>query len=125
MTSLISHLTVKEHTIVTKQENISRVGELVDKFQSETPFLKKHIFNMRNQYRVYRNIHENLTPGMCLIHNDFSENYCGKYASEIQSVHFGGSHQQMSLHTGVLSLKDEVIPFCSISPNTQHDPPAI
>ncbi|XP_017550488.1 uncharacterized protein LOC108425920 [Pygocentrus nattereri] len=46
---------------------------------------------------------------------------------EIQSVHFGGSHQQATLHTGVLYIKAEqpIIPFCSISPSHQHDPPAI
>ena len=50
---------------------------------------------------------------MYLIQIDFSDNYCGKYASEIQSVHFiRGSFQQMSLHSGVLYLKDEVSTEC-------------
>lgn len=37
-----------------------------------------------------------------LIHVDFSENYSLKYATEVQSFHFGGSRQQVSLHTAVI-----------------------
>lgn len=45
---------------------------------------------------------------------------------EIQSVHFGGSHQQATLHTGVLYNTEQTpIPFCSISSSRRHDPPAI
>lgn len=31
----------------------------------------------------------------------FSENYNCKYSTEVQAVHFGASHQQATLHTGV------------------------
>ncbi|KAK1878039.1 Enolase [Dissostichus eleginoides] len=56
-----------------------------------------------------------------------SENYSCKYSQEIQSVHFGGSHQQASLHTGVLYTAGGQAPhtFCSISPSRRHDPVAI
>jgi len=37
---------------------------------------------------------------------DFSENYLCKYSSETQSVHFGVSRQQVSLHTGVLYYRN-------------------
>lgn len=66
-----------------------------------------------------------------LIPIDFSENYLCKCAHEIQSVHFGGSHQQITLHTGVAYLKPniseqlEVISFSSLSESLQHDPSAI
>ena len=52
-----------------------------------------------------------------VIHIDFSENYTGKHSSEIQSVHFGESHQQVKLHTGVLCVGelDEPITFCTFS----------
>ena len=62
---------------------------------------------------------------VALIHIDFSENYLCGYASEIQSVHFGASHQQATLHTGMLYVKDHKVPFCTISPSRRHDPPAI
>lgn len=62
-----------------------------------------------------------------MLHIDFSENYVCKYAEEIQSVHFGGSHQQATLQTGVLYTAGEQSPlaFCSISPSRRHDPVAI
>jgi len=62
-----------------------------------------------------------------LLHIDFSENYSCKYSEEIQTVHFGGSHQKASLHTGVLYTTGEQAPhtFCSISPSRRHDPVAI
>lgn len=64
-----------------------------------------------------------------LIHVDFSENYCLKYNQEIQSFHFGGSREQVSLHTGVLYYKDAGTlrnkSFCTISNCLQHDAGAI
>lgn len=73
---------------------------------------------------------ENLEKDECLLHVDFSENYACKYNKEIQSVHFGGSHKQASLHTGVLyKVKDgnevQAEGFCTISACTDHGPPAI
>ena len=101
------------------------VTALVECFQGRLLQFKKHNYNIRRQYQVYKQVRENLTASDCLIHIDFSENYHCKYNNEIQSVHFGGSHKQASLHTGVLYIKDNTIPFCSISPSRQHDPPAI
>ncbi len=67
-----------------------------------------------------------MTVKDCLIHVDFSENYNCKFANKIQSVHFGGSHKQVSLHTGVLYIEGQnPVPFCSVSPSRKHDPAAI
>uniref|UniRef100_UPI00358F15CF uncharacterized protein n=1 Tax=Myxine glutinosa TaxID=7769 RepID=UPI00358F15CF len=62
-----------------------------------------------------------------LIHIDFSENYSCKYSSQIQAVHFGASHQQATLHTGVLYVggKPEPVCFSTISPCRHKSPPAI
>lgn len=62
-----------------------------------------------------------------MLHIDFSDNYLCKYSQEIQAVHFGGSHQQATLHTGVLYTAEDQSPltFCSISPSRRHDPTAI
>lgn len=62
-----------------------------------------------------------------LIHVDFSENYSCKYSSEVQAVHFGASHQQATLHTGVLYVggHPESVCFSTICPNRQKGPPAI
>ena len=77
-----------------------------------------------------------LLPNEAIIIIDFSENYLCKYSSETQSVHFGTSRQQVSLHTGVLyyrNLTTEGIDaaklccrsFCTISESMRHDPSAI
>uniref|UniRef100_A0A8D8T5N7 Uncharacterized protein n=1 Tax=Cacopsylla melanoneura TaxID=428564 RepID=A0A8D8T5N7_9HEMI len=64
-------------------------------------------------------------------HMDFSENYALKYASEVQSFHFGGSRVQVSLHTSSLSYKNCVYDdlktksFCTFSKDLNHGPPAI
>ncbi|KAI0224425.1 hypothetical protein LSAT2_024589, partial [Lamellibrachia satsuma] len=61
----------------------------------------------------------------CTIHIDFSENYTCGYSREIQSIIFGASHQQATLHTGVLYLKGKTTSFCTISNSLRHDPVAI
>ena len=114
-----------EVTITAKEVITSTIDELMDKFTNDIHQVKKHVFVIRHQFRVYRTLREIRPPESCMIHVDFSENFVGKYATEIQAVHFSGSPQQMTLHTGVLYLKNQTIPFCTISPSTQHDPPAI
>ena len=99
--------------ITAKVDVSSTVTALVECFQGRLLQFKKHNYNIRRQYQVYKQVRENLTAYDCLIHIDFSENYQCKYNNEIQSVHFGGSHKQASLHTGVLYIKDNTIPFCS------------
>ena len=60
-----------------------------------------------------------------MLHVDFSENDTCKYTNETQALHFGGFHEQSSLHTGVLYVGIDTIPFCTISKSGQQDPPAI
>ena len=68
---------------------------------------------------------QNITHEEIVMHIDFSENFCCKYSSEIQSMHFGASRRQISLHTGVAYIQQEVIPFCSVSDSLKHGPGAI
>ena len=44
-----------------------------------------------------------------MLHVEFSENDTCKYTNETQALHFGGSYDQSSLHTGVLYVGK--IPF--------------
>src|ERR1700759_2014257 len=45
-----------------------------------------------------------------------------KYSDEIQSCHFGGSHKQVTLHTGVLYVGQlDPVSFCTMSDSRQHD----
>jgi len=60
---------------------------------------------------------------------DFSENYALKCNEEIQTMHFGASRQQLSLHTGVFYYKvgDKVEKksFGTFSSNLDHGAHAI
>ena len=89
------------------------------------PRFRKHQFNIRNQYAAYRNVREEQVDGYLLIHIDFAENCVCRYAAEIQIVHFGGSHDQATLHTGVAYVNKHVAPFCTISDSKVHSPEAI
>jgi len=111
--------------IVTKETVIVSQIELTDIFQTMIDKFKRHLFNIRLQCSRYRDIRTNLTDSDCLIHIDWSENYNCKFANEIQAVHFGGSHQQASLQTGILYTTCGVVPFCTISACRQHGPAAI
>ena len=113
------HLTVKEKvdgTLHTLLEDFS--NQLKDK-------LGKHVYNIRHQYSTLRRLKENVGEDEIILHIDFAENYLCKYGSEIQAVHFGDSHQQATLHTGVAYTKKGVVSVCSVSSSMRHDPSAI
>jgi len=96
--------------------------EINDELQKEA----KHIFNINHQYKQLYSLRQKLRQHDILIHIDFSENYNCKYVSEIQSVHFGASQRQISLHTGVAYVGgDKCIPFCTMSDCLKHGPAAI
>ena len=86
----------------------------------------RHVFNITHQYRELSKLKENISENECILHIDFSENYACKIETEVQGMHFGASRNQVSLHTGVMYIKDlKPSSFCSISESTRHDPPSI
>ncbi|KAK6291241.1 hypothetical protein J4Q44_G00383610, partial [Coregonus suidteri] len=117
----------KVSTITVKREITTTEHELNTDFQERLLHFRSHVFNIKWQFDAYRELRRSLKHNESLLHIDFSENYSCKYSEEIQSVHFGGSHKQASLHTGVLYTTGEQAPhtFCSISPSRRHDPVAI
>lgn len=98
---------------------------LLDAFQEELTNFKIHSYNIVHQYKQYRKCIENLDDRTVVVHIDFSENYSCKLATEIQAMHFDGSRQQISLHTGVLYTEKGHQSFASLSPNKDHGPDAI
>lgn len=66
-----------------------------------------------------------------LIHMVFSENYLCNYGKELQSVHFGASRQQITLHTVVTyhisPISGEMVTksFCSLSESLRHNACAV
>jgi hypothetical protein len=107
------------------------VGELIDQIEVMMPKFMVHTANITHQYETIDELKQSLTPNKIILHIDFSENFSCKYSAEVQSVHFGASRQQVSLHTGVLYYKDatdetlRTLAFCTSSDNLRHDPAAI
>lgn len=115
-------------SVITKKTEITSTKyQLQDDFQNRLLKFRRHIFNIRHQFSRCRDLRNSLQKSECIIHIDFSENYSGKYSREVQSVHFGGSHKQITLHTGMLYVGgiDEGIAFCTVSASRRHDPIAI
>jgi len=105
-------------------------NETIETLLSETNKLLrqrflKHVFNIKHQYHELKQVRDCLPETEAIIHVDFSENYNGKLAEEIQTMHFGGNRRQISLHTVVVQLKDKTKSYCTVSDNTHHGPGAI
>lgn len=117
-------LTVKDRITTNPLEAIKELESVIK------PFLL-HIHNIESQYKTIKQLKENLTVSEAILHIDFSENYSLKYAEEVQSFHFGGSRQQVSLHTSVIYTHDfslgavRPISVCTISKCVRHDVAAI
>lgn len=102
------------------------IGDLVAEFQCEMKHLKKHAYNIKMQNKACKEIKGNLKETEAVVHADFSENFACKFTEEIQCLHFGGSRQQVSLHTGILYVYGgKPVPFATVSPSRDHGPPAI
>lgn len=87
----------------------------------------KCVFNIKQLFSFYRELKRSLSSYECVILVDFSESYLCKYSAEIQAVHFSASHQQATMHTGVLYAGEDAssLCFCIISQSKQKGPPAI
>ena len=84
---------------------------------------------IRDRYRAIKNLNKELKRNEAIIQVDFSENYETKFSEELQSFHFGGSRQQITLHTAVAYVKEDGelknVKFCTVSESLKHDVPAI
>jgi hypothetical protein len=109
-----------------KTEVLMTVKKVVDLLNESFHKFMCHSGNIVHQFNTIKKLKSGLGPNEAFIHVDFSENFSTKYGEEIQSFHFGGSRKQITLHTGVLYLKnsDGVIksfPFCTLSKSLRHD----
>lgn len=136
--------TVKKETFFDKKSQKKKIsmktskwcfnkplGELVSLFETDLIKFMSHEGRIIHQYEAIRLLKKNLSTKALLIHCDFSENYNLKYAQETQSFHFGGSRQQITLHTVVVYSKGDErdllkpISYCSLSESLKHNAPAI
>ena len=82
----------------------------------------KHIYNIKHQFQSIQCLQANLQENEAVVHVDYSENYNRKWSREIKEVHFGGSHRQVTLHTGVLMVSGgRLESFASVSDCLWHD----
>lgn len=102
------------------------IGELKEQFQKDLQLFKRHFYNINRQHSCYREAIDNIKEDEACIIVDFSENFMCKMSQEIQSLHFGASRAQITLHTGVIYRKNaKPKSFASISPCNEHGPGAI
>jgi len=86
----------------------------------------QHIGRDKHQSNAAERVIKSIVPTEIALLIDWSMNYVCKYKSEPQSVHFGGSHAQVALHTGRLYKNGgRAESFCTLSEITRHDPKAI
>lgn len=116
----------KEITITMKEQTKGSVGNLLDLFTDQMVRFKIHSFNIGNQLKHYRLTKENLQENEALLHIDFAENFQTKLSREIQSMHFGASHSQITIHTGVYyNGNNSACSFATVSDSMDHSLPAI
>lgn len=116
----------KKKILRITSKNIMRSTKLdiAAEFFKQLPTFREHVRNIKHQYKQLRQKKEVLSQKELVVQIDFSENYCAKLHSEIQSMHFGANKKQLSLHTGVLyyrvesTLKTES--FTTVSENLDH-----
>ena len=116
--------------VTTKEVVQGTTTQLFQDIEAELNLrVSRHVFNIRHQYHQLKVLREGLTQNEAIIHIDFSETMAvpTSYAQEVQSMDFGASHRQATLHTGVLytSHSQTCESFCSISESLRHDPIAI
>ncbi|CAH0406213.1 unnamed protein product [Chilo suppressalis] len=105
-TTIESRENCKVKRITTKKNEIAKPLELIKKLDQNLNGFLKHTFTIEKQYIELKSLKESLDINEAVIHMDWSENYDLKYHEEVQSMHFGGSRRQVSLHTSVLYLHE-------------------
>ena len=116
---------------VTAKEKVAcTTDEMFSFLVKELPGFKEHEYRMNHQENIRTEMKASLLSNEGIMVIDFSENYSCKYSAETQSVHFGASRQQVTMHTGVLYFMsgDGALgcrSFCSVSESLRHDASAI
>ena len=109
-------LTTELHLALDGESETTTKQTLLERFHNSLSKFRRHVYTIRHQCLVYRELWRKLPSSECIIHIDVSENFSCKFGSEIKSVHFGGSHIQVTLHTGVLYVGDvnQPISLCTL-----------
>jgi hypothetical protein len=112
--------------VTTKIERQGTVIELAEQLEEEFSIRgARHIATYMHQQSVLWELKSKLKENEAIVNMDFAENWVCKYHSEVQSVHFGASHEQCTIHDGVIYTKSEEYSFATLSNSPRHDPVAI
>ena len=125
-------------TVTKKVSTACTVKEVICKANSQLNDFLRHVYTAHHQFIHITNLKRMLRDNEAVILLDFSVNYECKLSSEVQSVHFGASKKQISLHTGVVytrnsnsepgmacALQPMRTSFCSVSDSYRHDTCAV
>lgn len=112
-------------TRTVKNKCSPSLENLLQIFQNQLDAMLIHVQNIIHHYKKTKDKKEDLTPNQGVFHIDFSENINCKYGTEVQSVHFGASRKQISLHTGMFYTKDFHEGFATVSSVLDHGSYAI
>ncbi|KAH9632276.1 hypothetical protein HF086_010201 [Spodoptera exigua] len=93
--------TKKKQQLTEKLKTTMNIKTAITKFEADLIAFFNHVHKINFQYIGIKTLKNNLPVQEALLHVDFSENYALKFAEEVQAFHFGGSRQQVSLHTSV------------------------
>lgn len=120
----------KKTVKLTKKVTVtSTVKDLKMSLAADISAMKKHVYGISENLKAKRELKDNLKETEIMIQIDFAENYMTKYGKEIQSIRFGASKGQLSIHTGVLYAKNdtslETVPFATVSDNLDHQAHAV
>lgn len=119
----ISEKTGKEIIVtIAKKEELSLSYEELEKyFEEEFANFMTHLHTHLHQSRAAKNLKSSLGKNEAVILIDFSENYQCKYGTEVQSVHFGASRSQITIHSGMLYTSEGSRGFATMSDSLKHD----
>lgn len=104
------------------EKKVATIEKLTELTKSDLPRFCTHLYNIGHQFTRLKQLKETLTENDVVVHVDYSENYTCKWSKEIKDTHFGGSHEQVTLHTGVMYFNDgQAESFATVSDSLQHD----
>jgi hypothetical protein len=88
---------------ITKKTEVSgSIEQLCDELEAAMcPKGSRRLYTIDHQYSTLRQMKKNMGSNEITLHIDFAENYCCKLASEVQSIHFGASRNQVTMHNVV------------------------
>ena len=112
--------------VQTKERIPCTLNELKSRFEKELLILMSHQYRILHQHSKIRQLKRILTETDCLLQIDFSQNYCCKAKTEIQSMHFGGNRTQITLHTTHATFSNgSGQSYCTMSGDLRHSPNVI